>query len=237
MKIKIWNAFASNNSGSYTIVGSFSNKELASEIALELKDLMQAHTDWLEDSKSIAPSPLHTFVEQKNLTPDPEIGTSDNWPEYSRNISPQVMAIDYQVVIHHHYTVTLPALFGEYFYARGGRVETELNHAHNSVIGIFNIYQECQGHWKPGVSAKLAALLAELQSNGSPFSASNRAISWEAGKMENFDLTIAAVFDDLLEGFTVINKAVQAQDLTMNLQIMEAFTKDDPLGFFRPLMK
>jgi hypothetical protein len=48
VKIKIWQAFASNNSGSYTIVGSFGTPEQAAEVAAALREMAERHTVWLK---------------------------------------------------------------------------------------------------------------------------------------------------------------------------------------------
>ena len=47
MRIRIWNAYASNNSGSYTIVGSFKDAQRASEVAGELAAVIAAHDRWV----------------------------------------------------------------------------------------------------------------------------------------------------------------------------------------------
>ena len=46
MRIRIWNAYASNNSGSYTIVGRFESDESAAKLAAELLAVVKAQSAW-----------------------------------------------------------------------------------------------------------------------------------------------------------------------------------------------
>jgi hypothetical protein len=66
MQIHIWNAFASNNSGSYTIVGAFPTEAAAAQVAAELLPIMAAQTQWFED-RAPAPSPLAQLVKKSGI--------------------------------------------------------------------------------------------------------------------------------------------------------------------------
>src|SRR5262245_2985573 len=82
MRIRVWNAFASNNSGSYTIVGTFPSEETASTVAQELRAVMAAHARWRDNQLRTRPSPFETFVRKNRLTWTDGLAESDDWPEY-----------------------------------------------------------------------------------------------------------------------------------------------------------
>src|SRR5690606_37887446 len=141
MRIRMWNAFASNNSGSYSIVGSFPSAERAEQVAAELLPVIQAHSEWMntrprwdEPAREDSPSPLEQWVVEQGLQWSGP--SSEEWPEYSDENVPSVIAAGSQVLIHEDYTVSMPKVFGEYFYRRGGRVDIELNHTHHPLIAV-----------------------------------------------------------------------------------------------------
>src|SRR5262249_49958893 len=136
MRIRIWNAFASNNSGSYTIVGQFPTPELARDVAVELAPVIAEHNAWFDADARELTSPLESFALQQDLT----LECIDEWPQNGGNDSPEIIAIDHQVIIHHDFTATMPAAFGHYFYKRGGRVSIELNHSHTNIVCVFNVW-------------------------------------------------------------------------------------------------
>jgi ribosomal protein L7/L12 len=245
MKIHLWNAFASNNSGSYTIVGSFPSEELASAIATELSVLMREHTDWLDSrtgavtAEEADNSPLANFLRLHGLRTSSD-GVCD-WPQYGTDNTPQAFAIDSKVIIHHEYTVTLPREFGEYFYSKGGRVEQELNHSHNPIVAICEIWQpwqQRQNEEQAGVNG--SQLIESLCQPDGAFVRHSRqgryAPAWRAGDgLNSADLTIGAVFDDLPAGFAAVNKVAREMSYKTYVKVFEAFDEEaDPLAFLRP---
>ena len=104
MKIKIWQAFASNNSGSYTIVGSFDTPELATEVAAALRTMAGQHTAWLENARGTefteGVSPLGAFAQEHGLSWVSGRGTWDEWPEHDDSNIPAVIALGHQVLVH-----------------------------------------------------------------------------------------------------------------------------------------
>ncbi|MBY0547072.1 MAG: ribosomal protein L7/L12 [Candidatus Obscuribacterales bacterium] len=245
MKIRVWNAFASNNSGSYTIVGSFPNAELATEVASELAILMKAHTEWLEAESSGAEknaddSPLSKFIQQHNLRSS-NLDYPDQWPHYSDDNTPKVVAVDAKVIIHHEYTVTLPREFGEYFYARGGRVEHELNHAHNPIVAVCQVWMPWSDREGKNLPEKIQAVVEELCEAGGEFlrhAASERskiAPAWRDGDgLHDPDLVVGAVFDDLVAGFAAVNRIARKHGFRTFAKVSEAFDESDSLAFLRP---
>jgi hypothetical protein len=130
LRIRLWNAFASNNSGSYTIVGSFSSPDAAAHAARDLAELCRAESGW-RLAKGPEPQPLAEFARAHALAHNPD-ETVDDWPEDDDDAS--VVHTDRQVVVHVAYTVTMPRLIGQFLYARGGRVDTEIDHAHHPIV-------------------------------------------------------------------------------------------------------
>jgi hypothetical protein len=72
MRIRLFNAFASNNSGSYTIVGSFRDEATAEEVALLLQRACDAHSAWYEEhnDEQHGESPLDSFAQREGLPGD-----------------------------------------------------------------------------------------------------------------------------------------------------------------------
>lgn len=243
MRIRIWNSFASNNSGSYTIVGSFDSPELASEIASELAELMRAHAQWLDSeqgpNKQKAPegSPLAAFVSKHGLHETEDVGTGDDWPQYDGDNVPKAFAVDRKVIIHSGYTVTMPRVFGEYFYSRGGRVDHELNHAHHPIVGVFELWIPWQERKEIDVPAKVKSTIEALQAEGGPLVTGlkeGHRPAWRAGDdFGEANLTIGAVFEDLLAGFTAVERVAKANGFRAEVKVFEAWGEGDPLAFLR----
>src|SRR4051812_39066228 len=101
MRISLFSAFASNNSGSYTIVGSFQDEGAAEEVARLLREVSDAHTAWREehdgDDDEDLVSPLDVFAREHGLRAQ-KPGRDDEWPQYGPK--PSVVAIGYQVLVH-----------------------------------------------------------------------------------------------------------------------------------------
>lgn len=244
MKVRVWNAFASNNSGSYTIVGSFPNEDLATEVAEELATLMKAHTEWLEaDSsgagKNATESPLSKFIQQHNLRSS-RTDFFDDWPQYSDDNTPKVVAVDAKVIIHHEYTVTLPREFGEYFFVRGGRVEHELDHAHNLIIALCEVWMLWSDRDGKNMPEKIQAVVEDLcEADGEFLKAvsmrSRFAPAWRDGDgLHEPDLVVGAVFDDLIAGFAAVNRVARKHGFRTFAKVFEAVGESDPLAILRP---
>ncbi len=238
MKIKIWNAFASNNSGSYTIVGNFPTSELAQDVAKELAAVVAAHDAWIWSEDRNSKSPLEIFAKTNSLNSATADNSIDEWPEYGRNTTPQVLAIDHQVFIHNGYTVTLPAIFGQYFYARGGRVNIELNHSHHPIVAIFTFSVDYKIRHKIDLQEKFSQVVRELTADTGPLSVGLREGHSPAWKIvgSNFDihLVIGACFEELLDSFREIERIAAGHSLRSNVRLFEAFSDNqDPLSHLR----
>lgn len=233
MRIRIWNAFASNNSGSYTIVGQFTSPELAQEVAAELAPVIAEHTAWFNADARELTSPLESFALQHELT----LECIEEWPQYGGEDSPEIIAVDHQVIIHHDYTATMPAAFGHYFYKRGGRVSVELNHSHNPIVCMFNVRWD----WKSPLrerakelSEKIIEQLTSPEGALTKMSDPNVAPAWQFD-WEWRPLLVGAVFSDLVEGVAEVQMVLQRYEAKANIELFEARPNEpDPLAFIRP---
>ncbi len=212
MRIRTWNAFASNNSGSYVIVGRFPSEALASDVAAELREVALAHSAWLDahDDRESAGSPLAAYATKLGLAYEPSY---DDWPQYSGGPAPSVWSIDHQVFVYSDYTVTMPRVIGHALYARGGRVETEIDHAHHPIVAMFEVYFPWQTRDRTDVPARVQELVdalcadnGALVAHGVPY----QAPAWQGATAERTpgfgepDLVIGAVFDQLAAGFSAV---------------------------------
>ncbi len=234
MKIKIWNAFASNNSGSYTIVGNFPTAELAQDVATELAKLVESHHHWIDTCEGT--SPLAEFARLNQLTPYKESKYFDDWP-YPYTAAPEVMALEHQVFVHHPYVITLPALFGQYFYARGGRVEVELNHSHHPIVAIFTAYVPHEKRNTINSASAFAEILKELTASEGPLSIGlmqNQEAAWKIESSPLQQFIFGACFDDLLKSFAAIEAITKRHGVMTHVKLFEAPNEhDDPLGYLR----
>lgn len=136
MRIRLFRAFASNNSGSYTIVGSFRAVDTAKDVAKVLRDITAEHDAWFRSetgrlyAEGDPPSPMQRFAREHGLIEE-QPGHDQDWPEFGE--PPVVITSGAQVIVYVNYTVTMPSAFGEYFYKRGGRVSREMEHSHRPI--------------------------------------------------------------------------------------------------------
>jgi hypothetical protein len=243
MRIRAWNAFASNNSGSYVIVGRFPTDALASDVAAELREVALAHSAWLDvhDERGPASSPLAAYATKLGLTYEP---TYDDWPQYGGG-PPSVWSIDHQVFVYSDYTVTMPRMIGHALYARGGRVETEINHAHHPIVAMFEVYFPWQTRDHTDVPARVQELVDALCADDGalvPHRAAYQQLAWQgstAQRLAEFgepDLIIGAVFDDLAAGFKTVAAAVAPVGAKLRVRVMEALhdRDTDALAMLRP---
>jgi len=235
VRIRVWTAFASNNSGSYTIVGSFDKPERAEEVAREIDEVIEAHTAWhLQHPWDPSDeSPLAVFAKARGLDAPASLGAGDEWPNHGD--APSVIAVGHQVVVHAPYTVTLPKTFGALFYARGGAVETMLDHAHDALV----VHVEAWWHWNHEEtdevrSARAAALEAVVMAPASPVHAHAKQLVCARGRdWIDAPLVIGAVFSDLVAGVAAVVEVVKQHATGHRLRIVEALDRADPLSHLR----
>jgi hypothetical protein len=238
MRIRIWNAFASNNSGSYTIVGRFDSHESAAKVASEMLALVKAQSAWVENHSS-QPSPLTVFAKKNGLNSHLGPGADADWPEYSQQEHPDVWTVGSQVFLYSDYQLAMTRLFGELIYARGGRVEYEAEHAHHPMAALFEIYWPWKGKTKEKIDEGARQVLTTLHDNasfydnqreGAPYHAWRVATNWHEP-----DLRIGAVFHDLISGFAAVDEAVRSVGAQVNVRLFESFSEEgNEFPFLRP---
>jgi len=238
MRIRIWNAFASNNSGSYTIVGRFPTTELASEVAGELLAVAKEQSSW-RNSDGAEPSPLVAYAARYGI-PNVKI-YDDEWPDYSSMDHPAIWAIGHQVFLHESYTVTISPVIGHLMYARGGRVEVELDHSHHPIAATFEIYFPRKTRSEMDVPARVQDIVDALCSEGGVFSIALKvpAPAWRGAlsggeKFGEPDLIVGAAFEDLQTGFTRVAEVCAAAGAPVTVRIAESPSEGDPFAHLRP---
>lgn len=234
MEILLYWAYASNNSGSYTIVGSFQDEATAESVAQLLAEVTEAHTQWhKEEENQSDTSPLDAFVQLHQLR-ESQPGRDDDWPNYGD--PPTVLASAHQVIVYAPYTVTLPRLYGEFFYARGGRVQVELNHTHDGIAAEFTFW----GHYDdPHKKEKLDAFEARLRDEIPSFIELNEQEqrpkiepAWYLGGWGERHL--AVVFSDLLEGVAHVKRLAKESGVELRLDVRECVGPGrDPFAHLR----
>lgn len=233
MNIRIWNAFASNNSGSYTIVGSFPSEAEAAQVAAELGPVIAAQSQWFT-SDAPPPSPLAELARKVGIDWETS-DTRDEWPQFGGKESPEVVALGSQVLVHHDYTVTLPEVFGHYFYRRGGAVDTRLNHTHDPLVAVFGVWWDWDEVSQARRAQDIEAICAALAAPGSPitehlsehYAPAYRAVP-DSG---DYPLTIAALFSDLVLGCEAVRRILAPYPCSFRLKIFESFARKEPLAF------
>lgn len=243
MKIQVWNAFASNNSGSYTIVGAFRDVAVAADVAREIAAVCEAHSAWLGEHSNadMTGSPLRAFIVEHGLRWEDGRGAGDDWPHYGD--PPTAAAVGHRVIVHAPYTVTIPPTFGELIYARGGRVEIELDHSHEPLVvevGVWWAY----GTDEAIVARNRAAVQAAIEADPVVQAALARDADESAGPPRPGALrfrgprhwmdpavTIGALLRDLVAGARAIAAIADGHGAHHTLRVFEALDERDPLGY------
>lgn len=241
MKIRIWNAFASNNSGSYTIVGAFDSPERAVAVAAVVREMVEKHSAWLEQGRAgdlgDEDSPLAAFARLHGLTWEKGRGTCDDWPEHGETNVPEVVAHGHQVLVHVDYTVSMPPTIGEFFYKRGGRVAIELNHAHGPIVATVTAWWPWKDRDQKKVDEAVIGVVDELTGEGgallrlaSPW----HPAAWSPNPEFEGDLTLACVFDDLCAGYREVGDVILRHGGSVQLQVAELHRGMEPFAALRP---
>ncbi|APR77617.1 Hypothetical protein A7982_02964 [Minicystis rosea] len=243
MRIRLWTAFASNNSGSYTIVGSFKSAETARAVAEELDAIVSEHDAFMEtpeEERVGLEPPFHRFVRAHGLTLESDrLALDDDWPA-SWSSPPEVTLAGTQVLVHAPYTVTMPRTFGELFYRRGGRVDVELDHAHEPVIAHFSFWVAGGSQRREAADESLAALQRTLATEVlppllvDPTNVARPPIepAWAHDAWGALDLGV--VFQDLAYGVAEVTRVARDHGVALRLRVSEALHGGaDPLASMR----
>lgn len=239
MRIRLFTAFASNNSGAYTMVGRFADEATASEVADLLQRAIDAHDAWHRDHpwESDGPAPLDDLVREQGLR-EARHGRDDDWPSHADE-APSAVALGRQVMVHSPYTVTMPPVFGEVFYAKGGRVEVELDHTHEPLAAELGWFPKGMRYDDPRKEDALDAFEALLRPQLDALVARPEydrrpavAPAWHRGYWGERHLSV--VFNDLVEGVRAVRAAADACGMELTLRLSECpHGVDDPLEMVR----
>ena len=152
-QVRIYSAFASNNSGSYTLLGMFETSERAAEVAALLTRLA---TDMEAAGEA---NPLRELLATYGIAAPENVGKTDDWPA-EWDTPPEAVHIDRQVWWFAAYTVTMPAEIGHWFFATGGRVQVELDHAHHPLLAHLSLWPDLP--WKERQGMQMQPLIDAL---------------------------------------------------------------------------
>jgi hypothetical protein len=243
MWIHVWNAYASNNSGSYTLVGRLPSATVAERTAEALRAVIEAHTVWHDawDGESpLEASPLARFCRLHGLPWKDGDGGWDDWPTHSNDNRPKVAVVGTQVVVHHEYTVSLPPALGAFFYAQGGRVEHEENHAHHPIAVTAMFHWGWTEEARTMQATELPRLLAALTSPDgllNTFSLRDGpSAAWRTGgdAFGEIPLTVGVVFHDLMAGIAALRSLAETHGARLELRLTELPAEGDPFAHLRP---
>lgn len=153
--VRSYEAFASNNSGSYTLVGSFETSERAEEVASILNQLA---TDMEQEDRDS--NPVQDLLRTAGIHASDEVAGYEDWPDLSFSSSPEAVALDRQVWWYCDYTISMPSELGHWFYAMGGKVETELDHTHHPQLAQLTLWPDLP--WKERQQVDLQPIIDAL---------------------------------------------------------------------------
>jgi hypothetical protein len=236
MRIRIWNAYASNNSGSYTIVGVFPDSASAAAAAEELRELCRAETEWVEEAAPSGAEPLVQFARAHGHAEESAVG-GELWPMFP-STAPEVVAVGRRLVVHHPQTIALPALLGAHVYKRGGRVESEIEHAHHSIVADCRISARFNAVERAAKCERVAAELARPDSvvhrHSVPGVAPIVRLEVE-GPWSFVRAWIALDHRSIVPGLEELASVVIGHGCELEFRVSEASSGSDPLhGWRRP---
>ncbi|MFY0562607.1 hypothetical protein ACN28E_02090 [Archangium lansingense] len=236
MRIHVWNAFASNNSGSYTIVGRFPSEELAAQVAAELSEVLVEQVRWRrtpgarwngEGPEPETPSPLRAFTQTHSLTQ-----TGADWADQGEL---RAWSTGHQVFLHDPWTLGLQDSYEEFLKVRGGKVEKVIRHAHGDLVSRFELRGTLPKKTK---AATVSTLVEELHADDGPLvmqAPFDIQPAWREGSKPNEPvLTLGAAFHDLAAGFTGVETLARRHGLEVTVQVSEDEALGDPLAWLRP---
>src|SRR5690606_15914851 len=126
----------------------------------------------------------------------------------------------------------------ELMYHRDGRVDVELDHTHEPLLWIHEIWWPWQGRDPQLVEAGKVRLLDALFAADGPLQTGvqiSAPASWtDAGGVGHADLALAAVWCEPLVALAQVRQLVASVGATVRLRVMEATRPRDPAGLFRP---
>jgi ribosomal protein L7/L12 len=171
----VYAAWSSNNSGSYTLVGSFSDSDAARTTGERLETLFREMSAFYTDrdeqvrrllaageTRIVLPeveSPAHRFFATEGLAAPPgDFVDESSWPSDGGSAEKNVLITGQQVIVHVGWTVTMPRALAELFFKAGARVDTEIDHAHHRLVVVARLYPQTYGQTAEERETNRAAL-------------------------------------------------------------------------------
>ena len=250
-------AWASNNSGSYTLVGSFDDSEAARATGERLRTLFremsalyaerQAEVMRLlaEGAKRIilpdVETPMHRLVAAEGFTALPEdFIDGDSWPSDGGSAEENVLVTGQQVIVHVGWTMTMPRALAELFFKAGARIDVEIDHAHHRLVVVAGLYplaygktaEEREAH--RATLAKVRAEIDGLMSRQPPPRYPGEVPMSHAWHDEGHGLALGIVPREMVPELMAIRDVVERHELRMHVRVFEAIaTGGDPLADMR----
>ena len=247
-------AWASNNSGSYTLVGRFDDDvraqgaaELLTRLFDEMREALAAND--AEATRQIMakqprvstsePLALARFVEEHGLSSLKDDVLYNEWP-YLPPYSARAAALGRQLVVHVGYTVSMPRALEEFLMKTGGRLETEIAHAHAPLVVVVELWWPT---WpstddaRATRAAEVAAFRAEIDPLLPSLVANERdddrppvPHAWK----EEDGLTLAFVASDPVDALLRVRAVSEEHGVSFRMRCFEALSEDgDPLAQLR----
>ena len=215
--LRLYNAFASNNSGSYTLLGAFRTVDEAEQIAVTLNQLT---LDMADESRSN--NPVQDLLRAAGIDAPDDIAGYDDWPDSDYGGPPEAVAVGTQVWWHSSYTISMPSELGHWFYAMGGRVVTEIDHAHHPLLAHITLWHDLP--WKERRDIDLAPTLEALWMG--PLS---RDSLQARARTTDFNAIELLCLDPSPADMRALHDAAASLGLRTNMKLTEALTNDPDL--------
>lgn len=139
----------------------------------------------------------------------------------------------------------MPPTFGELMYARGGRVDVELDHAHEPIVSEITLWWPYQWSDADREAAELA-LIADLPKDEAIKAAlahvdgvaenpmCDDALAWCRGETAHRQpVIVGALFDDVVRGVQAVAALGARHGASHQVKLIEALTPDAPLGYLK----
>lgn len=153
MRVRLFRAWASNNSGAYVLLGRFHHAAVAASVASTLNEALAAHDAWvLSRPPSKGDSPFMAFAQAHGLP------MQDGWVPWTHGMRCEVL--DTQVLLD-GYAAEMPSAFVAFVAKHRGHVESEIIHAHGAVIVRVNLWMK--DGYRPERAADAAAARARFE--------------------------------------------------------------------------
>jgi MoaA/NifB/PqqE/SkfB family radical SAM enzyme/ribosomal protein L7/L12 len=225
-RIRLFQSFASNNSGVYSLLGSFRKLETLTEVAELFRELARAQAAWQDAAESLPQG-----------TPPVLAADTELWDYDFSQVS--VETLGHQIFVHTPYTVTMPDALQALIVRKGGQIAIEIDHAHHPIVALFSFWlvggysqqnREDRQRRHALVQAELTPVIEELRKpryNEAP------AVP-PAWRDEDYGITLGLVVHDLPEALRRARLAADHAGLNVVLRVFEALSPEgDPLAELR----